>query len=60
MMGHREPMKGGDEYDALTKARRRYKYTKKPGVVQQMKRKFWQRVRAQVRRALRCRSGEDA
>lgn len=43
MMGHREPMKGGSEYDALTRAKRFYHW--KPGVRQWIKRQFSKRVR---------------
>lgn len=42
MMGHREPMKGGSEYDALTRAKRFYHW--KPGVRQWIKRQFSKRV----------------
>lgn len=46
-MGHREKMKGGDEYDFLTKARRYYHH--KAGQIKKIKRKFWKRQRAEVR-----------
>jgi len=46
-MGHREKLKGGDEYDLLTRARRFY-HSKK-GVLKKVKRKFWKRQRAEVR-----------
>lgn len=43
MMGTRERMINGDEYDYLTRARRFSK--KKPGKFTQVKQAFWQRVR---------------
>jgi hypothetical protein len=43
MMGHREPMKGGGEYDALTRAKRYFKW--RPGVRKWLKRKFNKRPR---------------
>lgn len=45
MMGHRERFKGGDEFDALTRTRRIYKYTKRPGVCRAAKQKFNRRMR---------------
>lgn len=50
VMGHREKLKGGDEYDALTKARRVYGPT--AGTVKQIKQKFWRRVRRGIRQAM--------
>jgi hypothetical protein len=39
------PLKGGDEYDALTKARKWYKYLDRSGVVKKIKRKYNKRFR---------------
>lgn len=49
MMGHREKLKGGNEYDALTKARKRYKYLEKPGVSHWVKKHFSRRVRKEAK-----------
>jgi len=38
-------MKGGDEYDALTKARKWYKYLDRAGVVKKIKRQYNKRFR---------------
>lgn len=46
-MGHKEKLKGGDEYDFLTRARRYYHH--KAGQIRKIKRKFWKRQRAEVR-----------
>jgi hypothetical protein len=46
-MGHKEKLKGGDEYDFLTKARRYFHH--KTGEIRKIKRKFWKRQRAEVR-----------
>jgi len=37
------PLKGGDEYDALTKARKFYRFA--PGIVKKIKRKYNKRFR---------------
>ena len=42
-LGKRIPMKGGDEYDALTKARKFYKW--KAGQVKRIKRAYNKRFR---------------
>lgn len=47
MMGHKEKMKSGDEYDFLTKARRYFHH--KAGEIRKVKRRFWKRQRAEVR-----------
>lgn len=39
------PLKGGDEYDALTKARKWYKYLDRSGVVKKIKRQYNKRFR---------------
>lgn len=49
MMGSRG-LKGGDEFDALTRARRRYHWQR--GVLRKIKRKFWRRHRMESRRAI--------
>lgn len=46
-MGHKEKLKGGDEYDFLTRARRYYHH--KAGQIRKIKRKFWKRQRAEIR-----------
>lgn len=43
MMGHRAKLVGGDEYDALTRARRLYRF--RPGEIKRIKRKFHKRMR---------------
>lgn len=45
MTDKRIPMKGGDEYDALTKARKWYKYLDRSGVVKKIKRQYNKRFR---------------
>lgn len=47
MMGHKEKLKSGDEYDYLTRARRYFHH--KAGQIRKIKRKFWKRQRAEVR-----------
>lgn len=54
MMGHREPMKSGDEYDALTRAKRFYKW--RPGMRAWVKRKFSKRLRREARSVIRAHS----
>lgn len=49
MMGHREVKKGGDEWDILTRARRVYKFTKRPGVCRATKQKFNRRIRREAK-----------
>ena len=41
----RIPLSGGDEYDALTSARKLYMYLTKPGVVKAIKKKYNKRFR---------------
>lgn len=50
MMGYREKFKGGDEYDALTKARRTY--GPPAGVVKRIKQAFQRRLRRAMRQVL--------
>jgi len=50
MMGHQEKLKGGDEYDYLTKARRTYGH---PADAAKIKRRFWKRLRGKLRQAMR-------
>lgn len=44
MMGHRAKLIDGDEYDALTKARKFYGH--KAGTIKRIKRKFNKRMRS--------------
>lgn len=44
--------KGGDEWDVLTRARRVYKFTKRPGVCRAAKQKFNRRIRLEAKAAL--------
>jgi hypothetical protein len=44
-MKDRIPLKGGDEYDALTSARKWYKYLNRSKVVKKIKRKYNKRFR---------------
>lgn len=57
MMGHKEKLKGGDEYDYLTRARRYFHH--KAGQIRKIKRKFWKRQRAEVRDQRRTNNAED-
>ena len=52
MMGTRERLIGGDEYDALRHRARRY-ISFKPGTIRIIKAKFWRRVRKITRREIR-------
>lgn len=47
MMGTREPLKGGDEWDFLTKAKRYCR--SRAGARRIIKAKFWRRTRKQHR-----------
>lgn len=49
MMGHREKMRGGDEYDALTPWKKYIGW--RPGARKRIKRRFNKRARAQARKA---------
>ena len=51
MMGHREALKGGDEYDALTRWKKFLRW--KPRVRKLIKRQFWKRQRKTVDEHLR-------
>ncbi len=48
-MGHREKMRGGDEYDALTGWKKLLKVFAKPGLSRQAKQKFNRRVRKEAK-----------
>ena len=48
MMGHRERLKGGDEYDAFTKWRRCLHW--RSGEIKKIKRGYHKRVRKEHRR----------
>ena len=47
MKKERIPLKGGDEHDALTPARKWYKYLTRAGVAKNIKRKYNKRFRQQ-------------
>jgi len=51
--GHEIPMKGGDEYDALTTWRKVMCYLAKPGVAKKIKRGYNKRARHQAKEGLR-------
>jgi hypothetical protein len=55
MSKDRIPLKGGDEYDALTKARNLYKYLDKSKVVKKIKRKYNKRFRKHMKDIARMR-----
>ena len=42
-------MKGGDEFDALTSARKYYCYLARPGVAKKIKRKYNKRFRQEAK-----------
>lgn len=46
-MGHKSKLKGGDEWDYLTRARRYFHH--KAGQIRKIKRGFWKRQRSEVR-----------
>lgn len=48
MMGHREKLRGGAEYDAFY-ARRLYTYLQRSKIAKKIKRQFWGRIRAEQR-----------
>lgn len=50
MMGHREKLVGGEEYDALTRARKWHGW--RSGMIKKVKRRFWKRIRKEVRMEL--------
>lgn len=50
MMGHREPMHSGEEYDALTRTKKFYYWH--PGERKSIKRRFNKRQRREARMAL--------
>ena len=45
----RIPLKGGEEYDALTPARKWYKYLTRSGVVKGIKRQYNKRLRKHLK-----------
>lgn len=54
MMGHREKLKGGGEYDAFNQyARKLYCYLHNTKALGKIKRRFWHRHRAEVKQALK-------
>jgi len=46
----RIPLKGGDEYDALTNARKYYKYLARAGVAKKVKRAYNKRFRRALKK----------
>jgi len=57
-MKKRIPLKGGDEEDALTSARKWYVYLTKPGVVKKIKRKYNKRFRKNGKEQIKSGSEE--
>lgn len=57
-MGHKEKLKGGDEYDYLTRARRVHGHH--PGQIKKIKRKFWKRNRLESKRDIAAQSGNTS
>ena len=53
MMGHKEKLIDGYEYDALTRARKYYKYLDKAGKAKKVKRKFNKRIRRKIKQELK-------
>ena len=53
MMGHREPCKGGDEYDVFTGWRKVLAYCGRPGRCRRVKRAFNRRIRRDARLAIK-------
>ena len=53
MMGHREELKGGDEWDFLNRYSRRFHFAS-PGEIRRIKSRFNRRVRRQVKQEI-CR-----
>jgi len=51
MMGHKEKLKSGDEYDVVTKWRQVYSW--KPGVLKRIKRQLNKRIRQSVKHQIR-------
>lgn len=56
-MGHKEKLKGGDEYDYLTRARRFLGHD--AGQIKKIKRKFWKRQRRAEKQDTRDRADND-
>jgi hypothetical protein len=50
MMGHREKLKGGDEWDAFTGWRNVMRYLDRPRVKHAIKKKFSRRVRKEAKK----------
>jgi len=57
-MDKRIPLKGGDEYDALTSARRFYKYLNRSKVIKKIKRKYNKRFRKNGKEQIKSRGQE--
>lgn len=52
------PLKGGEEYDALTKARKWYKYLDRAGVVKKIKKQYNKRFRKDGKNKIKSGSEE--
>ncbi|MDK1490502.1 hypothetical protein QN219_10570 [Sinorhizobium sp. 7-81] len=52
MMGHREKLKGGDEWDAFTGWRKVMCYLDRPRVKHSIKKKFSRRVRKDAKKTI--------
>lgn len=57
MMGHREPLKSGAEYDTICGWRRVLCYMQKPRVTHSIKRQLSKRVRREAKTKLRIGDG---
>ena len=57
-MDKKIPLKGGDEHDALTNARRFYKYLNRSKVIKKIKRKYNKRFRKNGKEQIKSRSQE--
>ena len=57
-MGHKEKLKGGDEYDYLTRARRFLYHRARQ--IKKIKRKFWKRNRLESKRDIAAQSADTS
>ena len=57
MMGRKQTLKGGDEYDLVSNWRKLYCYLQRAGVAKSIKKKMNKRARKDVKRKLDA--GED-
>jgi hypothetical protein len=60
MMGHREPVKTGDEYDLITRWRRVLCYMKRPGVCKRIKAGINRRLRRAAKAEVERSEGSEA